>query len=334
MRARKPWYRAGKNSWYVTFEDGQQKSLGINNPNASKETIENALRDLLRRVAAESAPNAAPRTINVIVGQFLADAGERIGPRSLSGYRYYLDDFAAKFGAEVPPLRPEPVEAWSRKPTWSQSTRHNALKTVAMLMRWAGCPIRLRVPSKTSAGAEKVVVYPDYVKLLAATSGDFRSLIKFLWFTGCRPSEACRIHPAHVDLAAGCVLLSEHKTVQKTGRVRTIFLCTEAAEVMREQLAKYPSGGPLFRGERGGQAFTRHGLVCRFGHLAERTSVKVTAYSFRHSLACRALAQGIPDAHVAALLGHVNTAMIHKNYGHLSAQSRVLKEAAERIRSA
>lgn len=334
-RIGKPWYRAGKRSWFVTVE-GIQRKLHVQDPKASEGELQAALAALLVRLGGHPPATTGPQptSTTAAVAGFLADAKPRVSPPCYSNYVFHLTLFSERFGAEpLSSLRPEPIEAWSRRPSWSQSTRHNALKTVAMLLRWAGCPLRLRIPSKTSAGSEMVIEAAQYSKLLGYTSGDFRQLIRFLWLTGCRPSEATGTEVANVDINARCVLLSDHKTVQKTGKVRTIYLPSEAIEVCREQLAKYDRG-PIFRGEIGGRAFTRGGLVCRFGHLSERSGVKVTAYCFRHSFACRALSQGIPDAHVAALMGHTTTAMIHKNYGHLSEQARLLKDAAEKIRSA
>ena len=45
-----------------------------------------------------------------------------------------------------------------------------------------------------------------------------------------------------------------------------------------------------------------------------------------------ALEQGVPDTHVAELLGHASTAMIHRHYGHLAARSVVLRASLGRVR--
>jgi integrase len=53
---------------------------------------------------------------------------------------------------------------------------------------------------------------------------------------------------------------------------------------------------------------------------------------YRHGLATDALANGVPDAQVAALLGHSGTAMLHRRYAHLGAQAQALRSALGRIR--
>jgi integrase len=60
---------------------------------------------------------------------------------------------------------------------------------------------------------------------------------------------------------------------------------------------------------------------------------KLIPYGYRHGLATDALANGVPDAQVAELLGHSGTAMLHKHYSHLTARTQVLQAALGRVRS-
>ena len=60
--------------------------------------------------------------------------------------------------------------------------------------------------------------------------------------------------------------------------------------------------------------------------------VKITAYCLRHTFATDALANGVPDAHVAELLAHEGTAMLHRHYAHLGARAKALRDALDRIR--
>ena len=69
--------------------------------------------------------------------------------------------------------------------------------------------------------------------------------------------------------------------------------------------------------------------------LRERAGVPKgpVAYGYRHAFATDVLANGVPDAHVAELLGHSGTAMLHRHYSHLTARSQALREALGRVRS-
>ena len=66
--------------------------------------------------------------------------------------------------------------------------------------------------------------------------------------------------------------------------------------------------------------------------LKERTGVRAMAYGYRHTFATEALASGVSDAQVAALLGHSSTATLHKHYSHLTSQATAMREALSRVR--
>jgi integrase len=66
--------------------------------------------------------------------------------------------------------------------------------------------------------------------------------------------------------------------------------------------------------------------------LCQRAGVKAFCYASRHSFATDALSAGVPDAHVAALLGHSGTAMLHKHYSHLTEKAQTLRLALGQVR--
>jgi integrase len=66
--------------------------------------------------------------------------------------------------------------------------------------------------------------------------------------------------------------------------------------------------------------------------LQRKLGIRAAAYGLRHTFATDALARGVPDAQVAALLRHSGTTMLHKHYSRLTAQSQALREALGRVR--
>jgi integrase len=124
-------------------------------------------------------------------------------------------------------------------------------------------------------------------------------------------------------------VLNEHKMAH-LGKSRVIFLCPEAVSVLREQIATHPQG-LLFPGQ-GGQKMTAQAIGRRLARLCEKAGLKAIAYGYRHGFATDALANGVPDAQVAELLGHSGTAMLHRHYAHLTARSQVLKGALGKVR--
>jgi integrase len=58
----------------------------------------------------------------------------------------------------------------------------------------------------------------------------------------------------------------------------------------------------------------------------------IIPYGYRHSFATDALTNGVPDAHIAELLGHSGTAMLHRQCANLTAKAKALQEALGRVR--
>jgi site-specific recombinase XerD len=100
-------------------------------------------------------------------------------------------------------------------------------------------------------------------------------------------------------------------------------------ELTRRLVALYPEG-PLFRGPRSKRGFTRNGVRCRFRNLRKKLPhlKGVISYTARHSFATQALVNGVGIAHVAELMGHVDTSMISEHYAHLAGNVQHMREMA------
>jgi integrase len=181
-----------------------------------------------------------------------------------------------------------------------------------------------------------VVIEPaDHEKLLAAASPALRDLIVVLRETGTRPVNLCRATAANFDRGQRALVLAEHNVrgrAHKTaddGHPLVIPLTAAAYEVV-DRLAREHPGGPLFR-TVGGRPWTANNLSSRLYYLCGKLGVDVVAYGYRHTRATELLAAGTPDALVAAILGHKNTAMLYKHYGHLTARVDLLRAYLEAL---
>ena len=212
---------------------------------------------------------------------------------------------------------------------WSDTNRANYLWTVQAFVRWGGRKdFKLHRPSKESRGAEAAISEETHRLVLKESRGDFHELCRVLWFIGCRPMEAARLQRESVDWASGTATLKQHKTKHQ-GKTRTLYFSTEVLGILRAQAEKHKTGF-LFRGQRG-EPFTVKAIVCRFIRISEKIGRPVHAYGYRHAFATRALAKGISDAQVAALMGHKSTAMVHRHYSHIAADARLLREISEKL---
>jgi len=67
-------------------------------------------------------------------------------------------------------------------------------------------------------------------------------------------------------------------------------------------------------------------------HSGDPAGHALDGLGYRHTFATDALEAGVPETHVAELLGHSSTAMIFKHYGHLTAKGQSLRKSLDRIR--
>jgi integrase/recombinase XerC len=349
-----PWFRASKDAWFVCHE-GKQKNLRVKGEGNREEAFR-AWHRLMGGLPtqAESSPiKSSPKPVEVkseafpkasvslpeLVRLFLAESAQNVKAASLRNYKTFLDPFAEAFEATTPDtLTVSQVERYFKRPKWSQSYRCGFVGTLTSLFKWAvdtgrmdRSPIRgIKKPSKQSRGRKAIISAEDHARLVINAQGDFKAFLQLLWMTGCRPGEVAGLTAQDVDLPNKCIILTQHKTAEQTGRDRLILLPDEATATLARLIDKRPTG-LLFPGQNG--RLSAQAIGRKMARLCVKAGVKsCMAYGYRHTFATDALASGVPDAHVAALLGHSGTTMLHKHYSHLSSKAGVLREALGRVR--
>jgi integrase len=151
-------------------------------------------------------------------------------------------------------------------------------------------------------------------RLLNASQGAFRDLVKAALFTGCRYGELTRLKVGDFNRDAGTVFVGK----SKSGKQRHVVLTDEGRRFF-ETMTAGRSGDALILANEGGSAWgasrqTRPMTeACKAAH--------ITGASFhilRHTAASHLVMSGVPLNVVAHNLGHADTRMTEKHYAHLA----------------
>ena len=347
-----PWFRASKRTWYATV-GSKSISLGVRGEQNEAEARK-AWHGLMAGTApagasvipppplVQAVPTVANNTVTAqaVVDTFLADAAARVTTGCLRNYRLFLTPFCDRFGSRASSsLTPSEVEAFVRKPSWSTTYRANCLGAISTAFRFAvrermiptnPIPLLTR-PPKRSRGADAVVSPAEFRKLVRHADDMMRDFMAVMWHTGARPGEVASLTVEMVQGASdGVVALVNHKTAHK-GHGRLLILAGGARDAVDARL-KVVKSGLLFPGAKG-QTMSAQAIGGRMRTICQRAGIRrCIAYGFRHTYATQALSSGIPDATVAALMGHNSTTMLHKHYSHLTSNVTLLKNAAKVVR--
>lgn len=331
-----PWFRKGKDAWYV-WHAGRQVFLAKGKANKAEAFAR--FSELLTGPVTQ--PAEARFSVADMVSEFERSAADRVTRGTQTAYRCVLKPFVAAFGSRPPAeLTPPQVEQWVNQGRWSSATRRYALTVVCTAYSWAEKvgrvtpnPLKgIKKPPAKSRGAEVLIDTDLHERLLGVVSSEFRDFLRAVRATGARPGEVARVEAKNVRWDAGCWVLTEHKTA-RTGRVRTVYLPEPILSLCRTLAEKHPAG-PLFRNTRG-EPWRKTGWKQAMGRAQRKLGLprRPLTSGYRHTFATDALEAGVPDTHVAELLGHATTAMVHRHYGHLTAKGRALRTSLDRIRS-
>jgi integrase len=155
----------------------------------------------------------------------------------------------------------------------------------------------------------------ECARLVNACRPDFRRLVEAALLTGCRYGELCGLDVADFRPDAGAV----HVRRAKTGKGRHVVLTAEGEAFFAAITAGRPGAEamlPRADGRRWGPSHQRRPLIeaCR----GARIEPAADFHSLRHTYASLAVMNGAPLMVVARNLGHADTRMCEKHYGHLA----------------
>jgi len=152
-------------------------------------------------------------------------------------------------------------------------------------------------------------------RLINASDPDFRPLVRAALETGARYGELVRLEVQDFNPDAGTVAIRR----SKTGKVRHIVLTDDGTAFFRQHCAGR-GGHELIFVRASGAAWKRSDQGRPMTDAVARAKITpaITFHGLRHTWASLAAMNGVPLMVVAKNLGHVDTAMVEKHYGHLA----------------
>jgi integrase len=152
-------------------------------------------------------------------------------------------------------------------------------------------------------------------RLLNAADPDFRSLLRGALESGCRYSELARLTVHDFDADAGTLFIGK----SKSGKARHVILTDAGATFFKSHAAGRAGDDLMFR-KADGTAWKKSEQNRPMAAAVEnaRITPAIGLHGMRHTWASHAVTNGMPLMVVAKNLGHTDTRMVEKHYGHLA----------------
>lgn len=227
-----------------------------------------------------------------------------------------------------------------RKYFWSDSRKRDTGSCIKRVFKWAldnglieSNPLAaMKLP--TPKPRSQLITKEDHQRMVldALSVDEHRSFGMYLMASRCgaRPQQIRNVTGKNVfDISGSLVwIFEDHKTAKKTKKNLTVFL-SPCLQTLTRILKASRGDSHLFTNSNG-LPWKRDTVAQRIRRIRKRLNLpeETIAYSYRHTFATDALLAGIDISTVAVLLGHTNSNMVARVYGHLDQHRERLVEAA------
>lgn len=151
-------------------------------------------------------------------------------------------------------------------------------------------------------------------RLVNAATPQLRPMVQAALLTGCRYGELCALVASDYNPDAGTL----HIRISKSGKPRHVVLTDEGRSFFDTATAgKAPDELILIRDDGSAWAKSHQQRPFKAACTAAKLG-ELTFHELRHTYASRLVMNGAPLPVVAAQLGHSDTRMVEKHYGHMS----------------
>jgi integrase len=148
-------------------------------------------------------------------------------------------------------------------------------------------------------------------RLINAADPQFRLLVRAALETGCRYGELCRLRVEDFNADSGTVYIRQ----SKSGDARHVNLTSDGQAFFADLIAGRRGSEPMFRRQWNPSEQLRPMRAA-----CERAKIDppVGFHQLRHTWASLSVMNGVPLLVVAKSLGHADTRMVERHYGHLA----------------
>ncbi len=174
---------------------------------------------------------------------------------------------------------------------------------------------RVKLFENVSAARIRYLTLAECKRLINACEADFRDLVRAALETGCRYGELGRLKVHDFNPESGTVAILE----SKTGKSRHVVLTDQGVSFFSELCAGRSGSEQLLR-RPNGETWGPSNQTVPMNEACRRAGIAppVNFHALRHSFASLAVMNGAPLHVVGKNLGHADTRMVEKHYGHLA----------------
>lgn len=343
---RKPYFIQRLACWYVKNSKGKSIRLDPDKHRAFK---------IWHEMQAAGVSSGEAATVAGLIDAFFDELEGTVSDARMKALIYYASCFAMDHARDVAiTIKPVTVTRWLKlaKPgrakadldepvtpiTWRSSSRRHASALLKRIWRWAHNEGRIKLNSLADLKLPECeyrdtgIDFETHQKLVehCQSINEARPFALYLIASRCgaRPQQIREVTAANVNRECTQWVFKKHKTVEKTGKPLVVYL-PPCLQTLTKILLESRPKGLLFRNSRG-VAWKSDTVTQRMERLRTKLDLPdgTVAYLYRHSMATDALLAGQSVSVVAQLLGHTDTRMVSKVYGHLDKHSQFLVDAA------
>jgi integrase len=153
-------------------------------------------------------------------------------------------------------------------------------------------------------------------RLQNACRPEFRPIVSAALLTGCRAGELLALRARDFDPQSETLFIAD----SESGKPRHVPLTTDGVVLFENLTAGKPEHTPLFA-KADGSKCSRMAIVRAMREACHGGKIRpvATLHALRHTYCSHLVQQGVPLLFVAYALGHSDTRMVEKHYGHLAA---------------